>query len=37
MTIWLSQNFRLRGNNKSQIMQEYCIYYLKEIYVLDIC
>ena len=37
MTIWLSQNFCLKGNSYSQIMQEYCIQYLKEIYVLDIC
>ena len=28
MTIWLSRNLRLRRNNLSQIMQEYCIWYL---------
>ena len=37
MTIWLSQNLRLRGNNLSQIMQEYCIWYFTETYILDIC
>ena len=25
MTIWLSRNLRLKGNNKSQTMEEYCI------------
>ena len=32
MTIWLSRNLRLRGNNykRSQIMQECCIKYFKE-------
>ena len=37
MIIWLSKNLCLRGNNMSQIMQEYCIQYFKETYVLDIC
>ena len=36
MTILLSRNLRLSGNNKSQIMQEYCIWYFKETYVLDL-
>ena len=38
MIIWLSRNLRLRENNQSQIMQEYCIPYLKNIcfgYLLD--
>ena len=37
MTIWLLRDLRFRGNNLSQIMQEYYIQYLKETYVLDIC
>ena len=31
MTIWPSQNLRLEGNNWSQILQEYCISYFKNI------
>ena len=37
MTTWLSRNIRSRDNNLSQIMQEYCIWYFIETYILDIC